>query len=112
MVDDPPKGISSDLIAQWERLGVDAVAADLEKEHRGGRTLVKGPPGTGVKAHAWVKYKRAQAEAERKARETAESERRKKAEQIVQLKPTFMGMSLDVNAAWRWARDWWSPPKQ
>jgi len=107
MADDPLRGISKELIAQWEDYGVEAVAEDLAKEHKGGRTLVTGPPGTGVKAHKWVKYKRAQAAAELKAREIAETERRKKAEQIVQVRPSFMGMSFDANKALEWAADWW-----
>jgi hypothetical protein len=51
MADDPLRGIPPELIAQLERYGVEAVAADLENEHRGGRKLVEGPPGTGVQAY-------------------------------------------------------------
>jgi hypothetical protein len=118
MSDDQLKRIPPERIAQWEKLGVDAVEEDLKREHKGGRRLVQGPPGTGVQAHRWVKYKRAQerAEAEQRElelaavvarhRERNEADAPKKRE-VFSLRPSIWGLGIDLKAAWSAARDWW-----
>jgi hypothetical protein len=122
MGDNRLKGIPPERIAEWEKLGVDAVEEDLRREHKGGRRLVLGPPGTGVQAHRWAKYMRAQefAEAERREREHAavvsRHQQRAEAEQpkqreIFSLKPSLLGYGVDLKAAWSAAANWWRSGK-
>ena len=115
MNDDPLKGIPADRISQWEQIGLDAVEADLQNEHKGGRKLVKGPPGTGVQANRWVKYKRAQERAKNEQRPQDQAkiaQNPPKKPEVLELKPTFMGMSIDLKEVWSRVNDWWRARKQ
>jgi hypothetical protein len=87
----PLAGISPTRIANWERYGVDAIEADLRNNR--GLAYVGGPPGTEEQAWRWVRYKRA----EEQARQA----------DIFSLKPGLWGMSFDLKAAFRSAKDWW-----
>jgi hypothetical protein len=71
----------SERFARWEVIGVERIKADLLD---GGHRLVGGPPAVQKLAWEWVRQK--------------EAEQRAKAEQreVVTLKPTFMGNSIDL----------------
>lgn len=72
---------------RWKELGLDRVKQDLLD---GGHRLVGGSPEVREEAWAWVK-----------AQEAA-------AKEVVTLKLGLWGVSVDLKAVWRKARNWWS----
>jgi hypothetical protein len=54
----PLAGIHPTRIANWEKIGVDAIEADLK--YSGGTRYVGGPAGTAEQAWRWVNYKQAE----------------------------------------------------
>jgi len=120
MATNPIRGIPPERVAEWERYGVDVIDADLRNNRP--PHYVVGPPGTGVQAWRWVKYKRAQDQAkaerdalkrEQRARERADAERRdqQKKPEVLTLKPTLWGFGIDLKAAWSQCYDWWHSRK-
>jgi hypothetical protein len=67
--------------ARWEEIGVDLIKADLLA---GGHRLIGGPPATRRLAAEWVRMK--------------EAEQR----ELVTLKPSLWGVSIDLKETWRW----------
>lgn len=66
--------------ARWEKIGVDRIKADLAA---GGHGIVGGPPAVRDLAWEWVRMK--------------EAEQR----EVVTLKPTLWGNSIDLKELWR-----------
>ncbi|SED60528.1 hypothetical protein SAMN05444161_3570 [Rhizobiales bacterium GAS191] len=97
----PDDDISEDgrqaRFARWEKIGVDLIKADLIN---GGHRLVGGPPAVRELAQKWVRIKEAEAKA---VADTASAGKRA---DIVTLKPTIWGMSIDLKEAWRRFQAW------
>jgi hypothetical protein len=72
--------------ARWEAIGVDRIKADLLD---GGHRLVGGTPAVRKLAWEWVRMKEAE--------QHEEAERR----ELVTLKPTLWGNSIDLKELWR-----------
>jgi len=70
--------------AQWEKIGVERIKHDLLN---GGYRLVGGPPVEQELAWTWVRMK--------------EAEQREEQAELVMLKPTLWGVSIDLKAIWR-----------
>ena len=81
-----------DRFAQWEKLGVDQVKADLQT---GGIRVVGGTQAVQNLAWEWVRLKEA---------EQAAAASQPKAAEILTLKPNFHGIGIDLNELGRSAR--------
>jgi hypothetical protein len=98
---------------RWERLGVDVIRTDLEAT--GGLRMVGGAPAVRRLAWEWVRMK--EGEQSKSAAhhqlqtgtgvdlETATPSRQSKPE-LLTLKPTLWGVSIDLKELWRRVRDW------
>lgn len=95
-LDHPLAGIHPSRIANWESKGVDAIEADLK--YGDGIRYVGGPPGIKEQAWRWVNHVR--------AKDLATSQ--KPEPEILTLKPSFAGVSLDLKVVYRRVRRWWS----
>ncbi len=73
---------------RWEAIGVEYIKADLLN---GGHRYVGGTPAVRQLAREWVRMKEAEAKASEK----------KPAPEVVSLKPSFYGVSVDLRALWR-----------
>ena len=72
--------------AQWEKIGLDRIKADLLA---GGHQLVGGPPAVRKLAWEWVRMK-----------EAAQRER----PEVLQLKPNYHGVGIDLKELGRRVR--------
>jgi hypothetical protein len=80
--------------AQWEKIGLDAIKADL---NTGGSKFVGGPPEVRALAREWVRNREANTQ---KPTQPQSSE-------LLSLKPGMWGVNVDLKELWRRARRWW-----
>lgn len=76
---------------QWEKLGLDRVKADLLD---GGHQIIGGPPAVRELAWEWVRQKE-------------HEEVKPIPDEIIQLKPAFYGVGIDLKALGRRIEAWW-----
>jgi hypothetical protein len=84
----------AERFAQWDKLGVERVKADLLQ---GGHKLVGGTAAVQRLAWKWVELR----QSEQRAKEA-------KPDEILMLKPNFMGLGIDFNAGWRKLSRWFA----